>query len=74
MPKVEEVKTARNFFDMNEVEVTKANDFIKKHPYSCGKGKSDFRVRYTATGVGTKIVVKCMGCKAKLDVSDYASW
>lgn len=35
---------------------------------------NSFTLKFTATGVGTKIVVKCKGCGKKKDISEYDRW
>jgi hypothetical protein len=64
------VSDQRDWFRVSDVERKSIAAFVKKH-----HGPAlDFTLRFTATGIGTKIVVKCQGCGKEADVSDYESW
>lgn len=57
---------------LSEVELARAREFTMKHPYGCSS--NSFSTVLTATGAGTKVVIKCGGCGEEKDVSDYDSW
>lgn len=58
---------------LSKEELEKAAEFTLEHPYACGVS-NDFSVRYTASGVGTKKLLTCLGCQKEEDVTDYDSW
>lgn len=59
-------------FDLNESESKMAVAFVEKH-HGMGHG-STYRYIFTPTGIGDKVVIKCVRCKKKKDISDYDSW
>ena len=73
-PPIKRPKPARNWFALSDRERERLDFFVNEHPYSCGRGRDDFTLRFTSTGIGTRVVVKCKGCGKKEDVSEYESW
>jgi hypothetical protein len=62
-----------DWFTVSDVERKRLAAFAQKHPYGHGPAM-DFTLRFTATGVGTRLIVRCQGCNEEADVSDYESW
>ncbi len=65
--------TATGFFALPPIELERAAEFAKDHPYGCGR-KTDFSIRFTATGLGVRVVITCHGCGQTADISDYDTW
>ena len=52
---------------LNEVEEQRAKEFKSHH---CG----DIYYKVYLTGIGSKIVICCAGCKLEEDITDYDCW
>jgi hypothetical protein len=59
-------------YELNEVETKRANTFQNKH---YRKHSADRRaITFFPTGIGNKIVIECLICCEKSDITDYESW
>jgi hypothetical protein len=64
-------------FTLNDKQDRKVKKWFSEH--DCNEVAKRARHRslrysFTPTGIGDSIVVKCTGCKKKLDVTEYESW
>ena len=63
-------------FTLNENEEQKAREFRKKHKkcYVDTAIGGQFEYRFSPTGLGSVITIKCLFCKKKKDITDYDHW
>jgi hypothetical protein len=66
-------------FELNEVEEKAWKEFDKLHQSTCSQytgaiGQSPVQTIFTATSIGTDIVVRCKTCKASKIITDVESW
>lgn len=68
-------------FILNEVEETRANNFIQWHKRCRPKKNSDAITQYapfkyvlTPLGIGTAVEIICPYCGKKKDITDVDSW
>lgn len=72
MVKLTEKDIMYSMFKFNETEHRKLVKFQKKHLTKCSS--SSFKVKFSATGIGTYIEIECLKCNKTKDVSDYDCW
>ena len=68
-------------FELNEIESTRANNFIAWHKRCRPKINSDtlpqyapFSYIFTPLGIGTSIKIKCPYCGKEKNITDISSW
>lgn len=67
-------------FEMDEVEVKKANKFEKKHWKSCWKKSGAGAIGggiiyiFMPTSIGNTCEIKCTKCKEKENITNFDNW
>ena len=66
-------------FELNEVEENAWKEFDELHQSTCSQysgaiGQSPIQTIFTATSIGTDIVVRCKTCGIQVNITDTNSW
>ena len=63
-----------SLLQVNDEEHAKFNAWYSEHKKTCYGSYDDVQVRFSSTGIGTRIQVVCPHCVETVDITDYTSW
>jgi uncharacterized protein CbrC (UPF0167 family) len=70
------VPTVLQKFSLSDVEQDRLLEWVSGHQSVCSAPSKKPRLSYefTPTGLGTKVIVKCLHCGVRHEVTDYGCW